>query len=58
MRYRKPKAPVTVRIDERLITTRTDRGGLVDLTVRGHGLAPGWHHVYLGSPDAEPIVWR
>jgi phosphatidate phosphatase APP1 len=47
--------PVTVRIDERLITTRTDRGGLVDLTVRGHGLAPGWHHVYLGSPEAEPI---
>ena len=39
--------PVTVRINERIIPTRTDRGGYIDLTVRGHGLSPGWHAVYL-----------
>jgi phosphatidate phosphatase APP1 len=47
--------PVTVRVDERIVTTRTDRGGYVDLTVRGHGLSPGWHHIYVGSPGAETI---
>jgi phosphatidate phosphatase APP1 len=47
--------PVTVRINERIIPTRTDRGGYIDLTVRGHGLSPGWHAVYLASPQAETI---
>ena len=47
--------PVTVRVNDRLITTRTDRGGFIDLVVRGHGLGPGWHDVYLSSPRAEPI---
>jgi phosphatidate phosphatase APP1 len=47
--------PVTVRVNDRLVTTRTDRGGYIDLTVRGHGLTPGWHRVYLSSPRAEPI---
>ena len=37
------------------MTTRTDRGGYVDLTVRGHGLSPGWHRIYVGSPGAETI---
>lgn len=46
---------VTVRVNERLVTTRTDRGGFVDLTVRGHGLSPGWHRIYLSSPGAETI---
>jgi phosphatidate phosphatase APP1 len=47
--------PVTVRVNERLVTTHTDRGGYVDLTVRGHGLSPGWHRIFLSSPRAEPI---
>jgi phosphatidate phosphatase APP1 len=47
--------PVTVRVNERLVTSRTDRGGYLDLTIRGHGLAPGWHRVFLSSPRAEPI---
>lgn len=47
--------PVTVRVNERLVTTRTDRGGYIDLTVRGHGLTPGWHQVYLDSPRAQPM---
>ena len=47
--------PVTVRVNERIITTRTDRGGYIDLIVRGHGLAPGWHQVFIASPHAETI---
>lgn len=47
--------PVTIRVNERLVTTRTDRGGYVDHVVRGHGLTPGWHRIYLSSPRAEPI---
>ncbi|NHA68830.1 App1 family protein [Phycicoccus flavus] len=47
--------PVTVRVNERLVQARTDRGGYLDLTVRGHGLTPGWHQVFLDSPRAEPI---
>ena len=47
--------PVTVRVNDRLVTTHTDRGGYVDLMVRGHGLGPGWHRVFLSSPRADPI---
>jgi phosphatidate phosphatase APP1 len=47
--------PVTVRVNDRLVTTHTDRGGYVDLTVRGHGLGPGWHRVFLSSPRADPV---
>lgn len=47
--------PVTVRVNERLVSTRTDRGGFIDLVIRGHGLTPGWHQVFLSSPRAETI---
>ena len=41
---------VTIRLGDRAVTTRTDRAGLVDLTVRGHGLQPGWHRLTLQTP--------
>ncbi|HYN29379.1 MAG TPA: phosphatase domain-containing protein [Dermatophilaceae bacterium] len=44
--------PVFVRVGDQRVTTMTDRSGLVDVTVRGHGLDPGWHSVQLDSPDA------
>jgi phosphatidate phosphatase APP1 len=47
--------PVTIRVGGRLITTRTDRGGYIDHVVRGHGLHPGWNHIYLSSPRAATI---
>lgn len=43
---------VTIRFGEREVTVRTDRAGLVDHTIRGHGLPAGWHHVELSSPEA------
>ena len=47
--------PVTIRVGGRIVTARTDRGGYVDHVVRGHGLGPGWHEVYIDSPRAEPV---
>ena len=47
--------PVTIRFGEREVITRTDRAGLVDLTITGHGLAPGWCHVTLESSQAETV---
>ncbi|MFV0463977.1 MAG: App1 family protein [Nostocoides sp.] len=47
--------PITVRVGDQVIETTSDRAGLVDLTVRGHGLAPGWHEVSI-SPDNGPTV--
>lgn len=45
--------PVVIRLGEREVLTRTDRSGLVDLTVRGHGLLPGWHRLSVESPQAQ-----
>lgn len=47
--------PVTVTVGDQVIETRTDTSGLVDLVVRGHGLAPGTHRVLLTTPDADDV---
>ena len=47
--------PVTVRIGEREIHTRTDREGYIDLLVEDHGLTPGWHKVELIPKVGEPV---
>lgn len=48
--------PVTVMIDGVESHGRADRSGLINVPVRDHGLAPGWHEVRLSSPDAEPTT--
>jgi phosphatidate phosphatase APP1 len=50
------RVPVTVTIGERVHETRTDDSGLVDLTVRGHGLPPGTHQVRLSTPEADDVL--
>lgn len=47
--------PVTLRIGEREIRTRTDRGGYLDVLVEDHGLQPGWHEVELIPAAGEPV---
>lgn len=37
------RAPVTVRVGEATHQAVTDRGGYLDVSLAGHGLAPGWH---------------
>ena len=44
--------PVTVMIGDREYRTRTDRSGMIDLTIVEHGLEPGWHDLRLLSPRA------
>ncbi|MDO5723889.1 MAG: DUF2183 domain-containing protein [Flaviflexus sp.] len=46
--------PVTVRAGNKVIRTKTDRSGYVDVLVRGHGLEPGWHEVTIEATAAEP----
>ena len=50
--------PVTVTAGNRVIETRTDRSGYVDIIVEDHGLAPGWHEVTIEAVAAEPITTR
>lgn len=50
--------PVTVHIGEREFRTTTDRSGYIDHTIRGHGLAPGWHEVRIAAKAAEPRTAR
>lgn len=49
---------VRVTIGERRLLATTDRGGYLDLTVRDHGLAPGWHDVLIEADDADPTYAR
>lgn len=48
--------PVTVTVGEATVQTHSDRSGHIDVRIKGHGLAPGWHRARLESPDAEPIT--
>ncbi len=47
--------PITVTVGDQVVRNRTDRAGLVDVIIRGHGLAPGWHTVRISSPDARDV---
>jgi phosphatidate phosphatase APP1 len=48
--------PVTVTLGDARIETASDRSGYVDVRVKGHGLAPGWHEATIEAAEAEPIV--
>src|SRR6478735_5749684 len=48
--------PVTVRVNGRSVTTRTDRGGYIDARVPEPGLAPGWHEATIEAEGAEPAA--
>ena len=47
--------PVRVTIGDRSVDSVTDASGLIDVTVRGHGFAPGWHTVWLSTDGAEDV---
>lgn len=49
---------VRIRIGGREYRTRTDRSGYIDLVVRGHGLAAGWHEVEVLTTAALPTTAR
>ena len=47
--------PVTIAVGGRTIRSRSDRSGYIDVSVKDHGLPPGWHDVTISSPDAEDV---
>ncbi|MFZ1287439.1 MAG: phosphatase domain-containing protein [Candidatus Phosphoribacter sp.] len=47
--------PVEVRVGHHVAHGRSDRSGHVDLTFRGHGLAPGWHEVTITTAGCPPV---
>lgn len=47
--------PVTIAVGDQTIRSRSDRSGYIDVSVKGHGLPPGWHDVTISSPDAEDV---
>lgn len=44
---------VVVKAGARETTTRTDANGYIDVLVRDHGLAPGWHEVLIDVPTGQ-----
>ncbi|KQU68282.1 hypothetical protein ASD62_11220 [Phycicoccus sp. Root563] len=48
--------PVTVTLGDRVVETVSDRSGYIDVHIRDHGLAPGWHEVTLGALGAEEML--
>ena len=53
-----PYLPVTIRVGGVSVRTRADRGGYVDVVVRDHGLAPGWHEVEIDAAGAGLVRAR
>jgi phosphatidate phosphatase APP1 len=47
--------PVTITVGRRTVHARSDRSGYIDVTVKDHGLDPGWHEVVIEAHDAESV---
>lgn len=53
-----PAVTVTVRLGRAKVEVVSDRGGYIDVELRGHGLEPGWHEATFeldGHVDTGPV---
>ena len=50
--------PVTVRVGDQVVHSKTDGNGYIDVLVLDHGLEPGWNEVTIEARDAEPATAR
>ncbi|CAM3126050.1 App1 family protein [Actinomyces slackii] len=50
-----PYLPVTVRVGSRSVRTRADHNGYIDVVVRDHDLAPGWHEAQIDAAGAGTV---
>ncbi|NNG38311.1 DUF2183 domain-containing protein [Flexivirga sp. ID2601S] len=48
-----PEVDVEIRCGAATVQARTDRGGYLDVDVRDHGFAPGWHTATIGVGDVQ-----
>lgn len=53
-----PYLPLTVQVGGKVVRTRADRSGYVDLVVRDHDLAPGWHEALAGCAATGQVACR
>ena len=54
--YQVGELPVTVRVGDQFIESRSNDGGYIDVLVHDHGLEPGWHEVTVEAEGAEPTT--
>lgn len=47
--------PLKITVGESSVHARSDRSGLIDTTIRGHGLPPGWHEARIAAEGAEEV---
>ena len=50
--------PVTVRAGDKVVHSRTNNNGYIDVLVEDHGFEPGWHEVTIEAEGAEPVQTR
>lgn len=50
-----PFQPVVVTVGKQRQLVYADRGGYVDVTISGHGLAPGWHMATVAAADPASL---
>ncbi|WP_295625984.1 App1 family protein [uncultured Corynebacterium sp.] len=50
--------PVTVRVGDRVVQSRTNDNGYIDVLVEDHGLEPGWNEVTIEAEDAVAVRAR
>jgi phosphatidate phosphatase APP1 len=48
--------PLTITVGDRTVLSRSDRSGYIDITVKGHGLEPGWHEAVINADGAEEVT--
>lgn len=47
--------PVTITLGDRTVNTRTDRAGIIDVTITGHGLDAGWQTARIATSGREEV---
>ena len=50
--------PVTVRVGDRVVESRTNDNGYIDVLVADHGLLPGWNEVTIEAEGADAVQAR
>ncbi|MFP7364370.1 App1 family protein [Corynebacterium callunae] len=50
--------PVTVKLGEKTVESRTDQSGYVDLLIEDHHLEPGWHEVEITAEGSATEIAR
>lgn len=50
--------PVTITAGDKVIETKTDRNGYIDVILQDHGLTPGWHEVTIDALAGETTTTR